>query len=80
MSRKRLMRGIKRITTFLAIVCMVISIFNWIVTGIKYPEFHSSTHAYHTVYGDDRERLEILDEKAQEMGYDSFNDYRVKTW
>ena len=80
MSKRRLMRGIKRITTFLAIVCMVVSIFNWIVMEIKYPEFHSSTHAYYTVYGDDRERLEILDEKAQEMGYEDFNDYRTRTW
>lgn len=80
MSRKRLMRGIKRITTFLAIVCMVVSIFNWIVMEVKYPEFHSSTQAYHTIYGNDRDRLEILDEKAQEMGYENFNDYRVRTW
>ena len=81
MSRRRLMRGIKRITIFLtaAITIGVLS-FNWISEKVKYPEFTSSQAAYHAVYGDNRERLEILDEKAQEMGYESFNDYRVRTW
>lgn len=81
MSKKRLMRGIKRITIFLtaAITIGVLS-FNWMSEKVKYPEFTSSQAAYHAVYGDNRERLEILDAKAQEMGYESFNDYRVRTW
>lgn len=81
MSRKRLMRGIKRITTFLTVTTIIgVSSFYWISEKVKYPEFTSSQAAYHAVYGDDRERLEILDEKAQDMGYEDFNDYRVRTW
>lgn len=80
MSKKRLIRGIKRITAFVVSVVVIVGLTSYVVDYIRYPEFHSSTHAYHTVYGDDRERLEVLDEKAQEMGYKDFNDYRVKTW
>ena len=54
--------------------------FNWISEKVKYPEFTSSQAAYHAVYGDNRERLEILDAKAKDMGYEDFNDYRIRTW
>lgn len=80
MSRKRMVRGIKRITTFLVVIGLFTGLSKWIINSIKYPEFHSSTAAYHAVYGDDQKRLEVLDERAQDMGYDNFNDYRVKTW
>ena len=81
MSRKQIMRGIKRITIFLTVATTIgILSFNWISEKVKYPEFTSSQAAYHAVYGDNQERLEILDEKAQEMGYENFNDYRVRTW
>lgn len=80
MSKRRLMRGIKRITTFIVVIGLFSGISKWIINSIKYPEFTSSQAAYHAVYGDDRERLEILDKKAQEMGYENFNDYRVRTW
>lgn len=81
MSKKRLMRGIKRITIFLtaAITIGVLS-FNWISEKVKYPEFTSSQAAYHAVYGCNPERLEVLDVKAKSMGYEDFNDYRVRTW
>lgn len=81
MSRKQIIRGIKRITIFLtaAITIGVLS-FNWMSEKVKYPEFTSSQAAYHAVYGDDRERLKVLDEKAQNMGYEDFNDYRTRTW
>ena len=81
MSRKRLMRGIGRIAIFLtaAITIGVLS-FNWMSEKVKYPEFTSSQAAYHAVYGDNRERLEILDAKAKDMGYEDFNDYRIRTW
>ena len=84
MSRKRLIRGIKRISAAIVIVVMVIgigSIISKVWNYMRLPsEFHSSTAAYHAVYGDNRERLEILDEKAQDMGYKNFNDYRVRKW
>ena len=80
MSKKRIVRGIKRITAFVIAMVVIIGIISFVVDYIRYPEFHSSTDAYHAVYGEDRERLEVLDEKAQEMGYENFNDYRVKTW
>lgn len=80
MSRKRMLRGIKRITAFVIAIVVIVGITSFVINYIKYPEFHSSTQAYHTVYGDDQERLNVLDEKAQKMGYDNFNDYRVKTW
>ena len=80
MSKERLMRGIKIITTFIVVIGLFSGISKWIINSIKYPEFHSSTAAYHVVYGEDRARLEILNEKAQEMGYENFNDYRVRTW
>lgn len=80
MSRKRITRGIKRITTFLVVIGLFTGFAKWMMTSIKYPEFNSSSAAYHAVYGDNRERLEILDKKAQGMGYKNFNDYRVRTW
>ena len=80
MSRKRLIRGIKRITTFVVVIGVLSGITKWVMISIKYPEFKSSTAAYHAVYGDNQERLNILDEKAQNMGYEDFNDYRIKTW
>lgn len=80
MSRKRMVKGIKRITTLIVVIGLFSGISKWIINSIKYPEFHSSTAAYHAVYGEDRERLEVLDGKAQEMGYENFNDYRVRTW
>ena len=80
MSRKRMVRGIKRIAVFVIAIGLLSGVSKWIINSIQYPEFQSSTAAYHAVYGDDRERLEILDEKAQEMGYENFNDYRVRTW
>lgn len=80
MSRKRIVRGIKRITTFLVVIGLFTGFAKWMMTSIKYPEFNSSSAAYHVVYGEDRERLEILDEVAQDMGYEDFNDYRIKTW
>ena len=80
MSKKRMVRGIKRITAFVIAMVVIVGMVSFVVDYIRYPEFHSSTHAYHTVYGEDRDRLEVLDEKAQEMGYKNFNDYRVKTW
>ena len=80
MSKRRLVRGIKRITAFVISIVVMVGVISFVTDCIRYPEFHSSTEAYHAVYGDDRERLEILDEKAQEMGYKNFNDYRVKTW
>lgn len=80
MSRKRFFRGVKRITTFVVVIGLFSGISKWVINSMKYPEFKSSIAAYHAVYGDDRERLEILDEKAQDMGYEDFNDYRVRTW
>ena len=80
MSKKRMVRGIKRIAVFMVAVGLFTGLSKWMTTSIKYPEFKSSTAAYHAVYGDNKERIEILDEKAQEMGYESFNDYRVRTW
>lgn len=80
MSRKRLIRGIKRITAFVITIVVIAGVISFVVDYIRYPEFHSSTHAYHTVYGNDKERLEILDKKAQEMRYEDFNDYRIRTW
>ena len=80
MSKRRLVRGIKRITAFVISMVVIVGIVSFVVDYIRYPEFHSSTHAYHTVYGDNKERLEVLDEKAQEMGYEDFNDYRIRTW
>lgn len=84
MSRRRLIRGMKRISATILVVVMVIgigSIISKVWNFMRLPnEFHSSTAAYHVVYGENRERLEVLDEIAQEMGYEDFNDYRVKTW
>lgn len=80
MSRKRLIRGIKRITVFVITIVVIAGVISFVVDYIRYSEFHSSTHAYHTVHGNDKERLELLDEKAQEMGYEDFNDYRTRTW
>lgn len=80
MSRKRLVRGVKRITAFVITMVVIVGVISFVVDYIRYPEFHSSTHAYHTVYGGDKERLEVLNEKAQEMDYKDFNDYRIRTW
>lgn len=80
MSRKRLIRGIKRITAFVITIVVMVGVISFVIDCIRYPEFHSSTEAYHAVYGDNRERLEILDTKAQDRGYEDFNDYRVRTW
>lgn len=80
MSRKRLCRGIKRITIFIMVIGFFMGFGKRLVNSIKYPEFTSSTAAYHIVYGDDTNRLKELDKIAQSMGYDDFNDYRVKTW
>ena len=86
MSRRRLCRGIKRITTFFVVVSLFVSfgLFSGlnkrIINSIKYPEFRSSMEAYRVVYGDDNNRLNKLNSIAQDMGYDDFNDYRVKTW
>ena len=70
----------KRIIIWAMVIGLFTGLSKWMITSIKYPEFNSSTAAYHVVYGDDQERLEILDEKAQDMGYEDFNDYRVRTW
>lgn len=80
MSRKRIARGIKRITTFLVVIGLFTGFAKWMMTSIKYPEFSSSSAAYHAVYGCNPERLEVLDVKAKSMGYEDFNDYRVRTW
>ena len=80
MSKKRMVRGIKRIAAFIVAVVVVVGIISFVVDYKRYPEFYSSTDAYHAVYGDNKERLEVLDEKAQEMGYENFNDYRVRKW
>ena len=86
MSRRRLYRGIKRITTFFVVISLFVSfgLFSGlnkkIINFIKYPEFRSSMEAYIAVYGDDNNRLKELDKIAKAMGYDNFNDYRVKTW
>jgi len=84
MSRKKVVRGIKRISAAIIIAVMVIgigSIISKIWSFMRLPiEFHLSTEAYHTVYGGDRERLKTLDEIAQEMGYENFNDYRIRRW
>ena len=70
----------KRIIVWAMVIGLFTGLSKWMITSIKYPEFNSSTAAYHVVYGDNQERLEILDEKAQDMGYENFNDYRVRTW
>ena len=80
MSKKRFLRGVKRITTFIVVIGLFIGFGKKLVNSIKYPEFTSSTAAYHVVYGDNVNRLKKLDEMAQDMGYKDFNDYRVKTW
>ena len=86
MSRKRLIRGIKRITIFIVVIGLFMSLGVFtglnkrIINSIKYPEFLSSTTAYQAVYGDDTNRLKTLDSIAKSMGYKNFNDYRVKTW
>jgi hypothetical protein len=80
MSRKRIFRGIKRIIAFVVSIVVIVGMCSYVVDWIKYPEFHESTTAYHATYGEDKERLEILDKKAQKMGYENFNDYRIKTW
>lgn len=86
MSKRRLCRGIKRITIFIVVIGLFMSLGVFtglnkrIINSIKYPEFVSSTAAYHAVYGNDNHRLKELDLIAQSMGYEDFNDYRVKTW
>lgn len=80
MSRKRLCRGIKRITTVIVVVGLFIGMGKRLVNSIKYPELVSSTAAYHAVYGNDNHRLKDLNRIAKSMGYKDFNDYRVKTW
>lgn len=70
----------KRIIAFAVAMGLFAGLSEWMMGFVQYPEFKSSTAAYHAVYGDNRERLEILDAKAQEMGYENFNDYRVRTW
>lgn len=78
-------KRIMRIGTTMIVVVMMMMGISSIISGIwkriNLPyEFTSSQAAYHAVYGDNKERIEILDAKAQEMGYESFNDYRVRTW
>ena len=80
MTKKRLFRGIKRVTIFIVVIGLFIGFGKKLVNSIKYPEFTSSTAAYHVVYGDDTNRLKQLDNIAKSMGYKNFNDYRVKTW
>lgn len=80
MSRKRLFRGIKRITIFIMVIGLFIGMGKKLVNSMKYPEFLSSTTAYQAVYGDDENRLKELDSIAKSMGYKDFNDYRVKIW
>lgn len=80
MSRKRIMRGIKRITILIVVIGTFLGVGKWIMNSIQYPEFSSSSAAYHAVYGCNPERLEVLDVKAKSMGYEDFNDYRVRTW
>ena len=84
MSKKRLMRGIKRITTVVSAILIVLFLKTNIAKEIWYTftidEFMSSQAAYQTIYGDDTERLEMLDKKARSLGYDSFNDYRINKW
>ena len=80
MSRKRLCRGIKRITIFIMVIGFFMGFGKRLVNSMKYPEFLSSTTAYQAVYGDDENRLKDLNRIAQSMGYKDFNDYRVKTW
>ena len=80
MTKKRFLRGIKRVTIFIMVIGLFIGFGKKIVNSIKYPEFLSSTTAYQTVYGDDENRLKDLNKIAQSMGYKDFNDYRVKTW
>lgn len=70
----------KRIIAFAVAMGLFAGLSEWIISSIQYPEFKSSTAAYHVVYGDNQERLEILDAKAQDMGYEDFNDYRIRTW
>lgn len=80
MTKKRFLRGIKRVTIFIMVIGLFIGVGKKIINFIKYPEFLSSTTAYHAVYGNDNHRLKELDKMAQSMGYKDFNDYRVKTW
>ena len=80
MTKKRLFRGIKRVTIFIMVIGLFIGFGKKLFNSIKYPEFLSSTTAYQAVYGDDENRLKELDKMAQDMGYKDFNDYRVKTW
>ena len=80
MSKKRFLRGIKRITIFIMVIGFFMGFGKRLVNSMKYPEFTSSTAAYHVVYGDDTNRLKQLDNIAKSMGYKNFNDYRVKTW
>ena len=80
MTKKRFLRGIKRITIFIVVVGLFIGVGKKIINSMKYPEFLSSTTAYQAVYGDDENRLTDLNRIAKSMGYKDFNDYRVKTW
>ena len=78
------MRGIKRITTVMSTILIVLFLKTNIAKEIWYTftidEFMSSQAAYQTVYGDDTERREMLDEKARSLGYEDFNDYRINKW
>ena len=80
MTKKRLFRGIKRVTIFIMVIGLFIGFGKKLVNSIKYPEFTSSIAAYHAIYGDDENRLKDLNRIAKSMGYKDFNDYRVKTW
>lgn len=84
MSKRRLMRGIKRITTVMSTILIVLFLKTNIAKEIWYTftidEFMSSQAAYQTIYGDDAERREMLDKKAQSLGYEDFNDYRINKW
>ena len=64
MTKKRLFRGIKRVTIFIMVIGLFIGFGKKLVNSIKYPEFTSSTAAYHVVYGDDTNRLKQLDNIA----------------
>lgn len=84
MSRKRLMRGIKMITTVVSAILIVLFLKTNIAKEIWYTftidEFMSSQAAYQIVYGDDTKRLEMLDAKARSLGYENFNEYRINKW
>ena len=64
MSKKRRVKGIIRIINFIIVMGLTISLGKWISNLISYPEFLSSSAAYHVVYGDNEERLNKLNQKA----------------